>query len=166
MPNRWQNRKAPSHSSELSTKFQEIKGGPRDGSGGAVSEAISAAATGCNKCAKGRAFSRPTEQESTGRTTAAHKGQSMLAVALASTPSSPETTICMPPALEHTNWVSVGFKIGDAMATPMNSANQTRTSLARNRCVCALNMLVIISETKKGHPNGWPSEKSSKCLLA
>jgi hypothetical protein len=76
----------------------------------------------------------------------------MLAVNLASAPSSPEATIFMPPALEHTIWVSVGFKMGDAMATPMNKANQTRTSLARIRCVSALNMLHIMSETKKGHP--------------
>jgi len=46
----------------------------------------------------------------------------------------------------------VGLKMGDAMATPMNKANQTRTSLARIRCVSALNMLHIMSETKKGHP--------------
>jgi hypothetical protein len=76
----------------------------------------------------------------------------MLVVAWASTPSSPEATIFMPPALEHTNWVSVGFKMGDAMATPMNSANQTKTSLARNRWLGPLNMLNIMSETKKGHP--------------
>jgi hypothetical protein len=76
----------------------------------------------------------------------------MLAVNLTSAPSSPEATIFMPPALEQIIWVSVGFKMGDAMATPMNKANQTRTSLARIRCVCALNMLHIMSETKKGHP--------------
>jgi hypothetical protein len=76
----------------------------------------------------------------------------MLAVNLTSAPSSPEATIFMPPALEQTIWDSVGFKMGDAMATPMNKANQTRTSLARIRCVCALNMLHIMSETKKGHP--------------
>ena len=58
----------------------------------------------------------------------------------------------MPPELEQTIWISVGFKMGDAMATPMNKANQTRTSLARIRCVSALNMLHIMAETKKGHP--------------
>jgi hypothetical protein len=76
----------------------------------------------------------------------------MLAENLASTPSSPEVTIFMPPALEHTIWVSVGFKMGEAMATPTNKANQTRTSLARNRCVSALYMLSIMSETKKATP--------------
>jgi hypothetical protein len=56
----------------------------------------------------------------------------MLAVNLASAPSSPEGTIFMPPALEHTIWVSVGFKMGDAMATPMKSANHTSTRRAIN----------------------------------
>jgi hypothetical protein len=42
--------------------------------------------------------------------------------------------------------------MGEAMATPMNKANQTRTSLARNRCVSALNMLNIMSERKKATP--------------
>jgi hypothetical protein len=94
--------KAPSPSSEVSTTFQEIKGGPREGSGGAVSEATSAAATGCKRWAKGLTFSSPTEREAAGSTTGAHKGQSMLVVAWASTPSSPEATIFMPPALEQT----------------------------------------------------------------
>jgi hypothetical protein len=42
--------------------------------------------------------------------------------------------------------------MGEAMATPMNKANQTRTSLARNRCVSALYMLNIMSERKKATP--------------
>ena len=83
----------------------------------------------------------------------------MLVVAWASTPSSPEATIFMPPALEHTIWVSVGFKMGDAMATPMNSANQTRTSLARNRWLGPLNMLTLCQKQKKATPFGAASFK-------
>jgi len=91
----------------------------------------------------------------------------MLAANLASALSSPEATIFMPPALEHTIWVSVGFKMGDAMAKPTNKANQTRTSLAKNRCVCALNMNEIMSETKKGHPlKGGLWQKNQRFLLA
>ena len=66
-----------------------------------------------------------------------------------SVPSSPEVTIFMPPALEHTIWVSVGFKMGDAMATPMNSANHTSTSRAINLWVTALDMYRIIAEVNR-----------------
>jgi len=58
----------------------------------------------------------------------------------------PETTIFMPPALEQTICVSVGFKMGDAMATPMNNANHTNTRRAMDWCVAALNMWRIIAE--------------------
>ncbi len=58
----------------------------------------------------------------------------------------PETTIFMPPALEQTICVSVGFKMGDAMATPMNNANHTNTRRANDLCVAALNMWRIIAE--------------------
>jgi hypothetical protein len=70
----------------------------------------------------------------------------MLGVNLASAPSSPEATIFMPPALEHTSWVSVGLKMGDAMATPMNNANQTNTKRAVNLWFEALNMCRIMAE--------------------
>jgi hypothetical protein len=63
-----------------------------------------------------------------------------------SVPSSPETTIFMPPALEHTIWVSVGLKMGDAMATPMNNANHTSTRRAINLWFARLNMYRIIAE--------------------
>jgi hypothetical protein len=127
-------------------KFQEIKGGPREGSGGAVSEATSAAATGCKRCANGLTFSSPTAQESTFKTTVVHNGQSILVVSLASTPSSPKATIFIPPALEHTIWVSVGFKMGDAMATPMKSANHNSTKRAINLWLVAVDMYRIIAE--------------------
>jgi hypothetical protein len=127
-------------------KFQEIKGGPREGSGGAVCEATSAAATGCKRCANGLTFSSPTAQESTFKTTEVHKGQSILVVNLASAPSSPEATIFMPPALEHTIWVSVGFKMGEAMATPMNNANHTSTRRAINLWLVVMNMCRIIAQ--------------------
>jgi hypothetical protein len=58
----------------------------------------------------------------------------------------PDTTTLMPPALEHTICVSVGFKMGEAMATPMNNANHTNTRRANDLCVAALNMWRIIAE--------------------
>ena len=58
----------------------------------------------------------------------------------------PETTIFMPPALEQTICVSVGLKMGDAMATPRNNANHTNTRRANDLCVAALNMWRIIAE--------------------
>jgi hypothetical protein len=42
--------------------------------------------------------------------------------------------------------------MGDAIAIPINSANQTRTSLASNRWADTLNMIVIMSETEKRPP--------------
>jgi hypothetical protein len=105
-----------------------------------------AAATGCSEWARGLAWSNVVAPDCKGTTTGAHRGQSMLAVNLASAPSSPEGTIFMPPALEHTIWVSVGFKMGDAMATPMKSANHTSTRRAINLWVAALYMFRIIAE--------------------
>ena len=83
-----------------------------------------------------------------GKTTAAHKGQSMLLTNLASAPSSPNATIFMPPApaLAQTICVSVGLTIGEAMAIPMNSAKHTSTRRAMNLCECALNMSDIIAD--------------------
>jgi hypothetical protein len=52
----------------------------------------------------------------------------------------------MPPALEQTIWVSVGFRMGDAMATPMKSANHTSTKRAMNLWLVALVMWRIITE--------------------
>ena len=110
---------------------------------------MSAAATGCNACAKLLGFSVVFAQEVRGTATVAHKGQSMLAElwALSDEMSSvPATTIFIPPALVHTICVSVGFKMGDAMATPMNNANHTSTQRAVILCVAALNMWRIIAE--------------------
>ena len=70
----------------------------------------------------------------------------MLAACRGSAPYSPEATIFIPPALEHTIWVSVGFKIGEAMATPINSANQTSTMRAKSLWLVALVMRQIIAE--------------------
>ena len=56
----------------------------------------------------------------------------MLAATLDSSPCSPDTTIFMPPAVVQTICVSVGFTMGDAMATPMKKANHTNTSRAND----------------------------------
>ena len=65
-------------------------------------------------------------------------------VSLAS--SLPAATIFMPPALEQTIWVSVGFRMGDAMATPIKSANHTSTRRAMKLWLVALVMWRIITE--------------------
>jgi hypothetical protein len=56
----------------------------------------------------------------------------MLVATGESPPSGLELTIFIPPELEQTIWVSVGLKMGDATATPMNKANQTSTRRARD----------------------------------
>ena len=94
---------------------------------------MSAAATGCNACASLLGFSNEIVQVNNGTATGAHKGQSMLVpigVLSKALSSEPATTIFIPPALVQTICVSVGFRMGDAMATPMNSANHTNTQRA------------------------------------
>jgi hypothetical protein len=104
---------------------------------------------GWSACANLLGFSNGTEQDAKGAGTVAHKGQSMFVLFAALSDESsvePDTTTFMPPALEHTICVSVGFKMGEAMATPMNNANHTNTRRAIDLCVVALNMCRIIAE--------------------
>ena len=89
-----------------------------------------AAATGCRAWAKGLRFSSGAVQAGNTGATGEHKGQSMLVATGESPPSWLELTIFIPPELEQTIWVSVGLKMGDATATPMNEANQTSTRRA------------------------------------
>jgi len=94
-------------------------------------------------------FSVVFAQDVNGTATAAHRGQSMLLDigALSDELSSvPATTIFIPPALVQTICVSVGFRMGDAMARPMNKANHTSTQRAVILCVATLNMWRIIAE--------------------
>ena len=69
----------------------------------------------------------------------------MLVASLDSSPCSPDTTIFMPPAVVQTICVSVGFTMGDAMATPKNKANHTSTSRAKDWWVAALIMCHIMA---------------------
>ena len=133
------------------TCIYEMTGGPREGRGGAVRDAMRAAATGCRTCAILLGFSDGTAQDVKGTATVAHKGQSMLEEvwALSDELSSvPATTIFIPPALVQTICVSVGFKMGEAMAAPMNNANHTSTQRAIVLCVATLSMWRIIAEAK------------------
>ena len=70
----------------------------------------------------------------------------MLGAPLASAPSWLEDSIFMPPALVQTICVSVGLKMGEAMAAPMNSANHTSTRRAMSLWFLELNMSRIIVE--------------------
>ena len=58
----------------------------------------------------------------------------------------PETTIFIPPEVVQTICVSVGFNMGDAMATPKNNANHTSTKRAKDLCVAAFVMWRIIAQ--------------------
>ena len=110
---------------------------------------MSAAAIGCRECANGLAWSKATERDCNGTNTGAHNGQSMLVAAWALSDelsSAPNTTIFIPPELVQTNCVSVGFNMGDAMATPMNNANHTSTKRAKDLCVAAFVMWRIIAQ--------------------
>ena len=108
-----------------------------------------AAAIGCRTCANLLGFSVGTVHDISGTATGAHNGQSMFALDAAASEvlsNKSDTTIFIPPELVQTICVSVGFKMGDAMATPMNNANHTNTSRANDLCVAALNMWRIIAE--------------------
>ena len=99
-----------------------------------------AAAIGCRACARGETCKEEASAVGKSATPEAHNGQSMLAVVLASEPSSVVITIFMPPEAEQTICRSVGFTSGEAMAAPMKSANQTSTRRAR---ILALRKLCI-----------------------
>lgn len=95
-------------------------------------DAMWAAAIGCKACAKGESFSKCTLSGGGGAVTDAHNGQSMLAESLTS-PSSPVmSTSFMPPPAEQTICMLPGLMTVEAMAEPKNSANQTKTNLAKS----------------------------------
>jgi hypothetical protein len=113
-------------------RYRMEGGGPRDGSGGAVTDAMWAAAIGCRACARGERFSKCPASSGGGTVTEAQSGQSMLTEALIS-PSSPDmSTIFMPPPAEQTICMLPGLMTVEAMAEPQKSANHTSTSLAMN----------------------------------
>jgi hypothetical protein len=108
-----------------------------------------AAAIGCRTCANLLGFSVGTVHDTSGTVTGAHNGQSMFALDAAASEvlsNKSDTTIFIPPELVQTICVSVGFNMGDAMATPMNNANHTSTKRAKDLCVAAFVMWRIIAQ--------------------
>ena len=101
-------------------------GGPREGSGGAVTAAICAAAMGCRAWASGEGCVNAVLSAGGGAEIEAHKGQSKVWLE-AATSSSPCTTSFMLPVLVHTMSIPWGFTIGEAIATPTDNANHTNT---------------------------------------
>lgn len=116
-----------------------MEGGPREGRGGAETDAMWAAATGCSACARGETNGNRVADDTGGGNTVAHKGQSSpVAMPSASSPWS-GTTIFIPPLPEQTICIASGLTSGAATATPTNNANQTSTRRAihvewRRRC--------------------------------
>jgi hypothetical protein len=121
-------------------------GGPRDGSGGAVADAMRATAIGCRACARGEGFWKFVASSEGGAVTDAHRGQSMLDEALGC-PSSPfVSTNFMPPPDTQIICTSPGLMIVVAMAEPKKNANQTNTSLAMNLDVRRVCMAFIMTK--------------------
>jgi hypothetical protein len=105
---------------------QSVEGGPRDGSGGAVTAAMCAAAIGCKAWASGEGCVNVVLIAGGGALIEAHKGQSSVWLD-AAVSSSPCTTSFMLPVLVQTRSMPCGLMMGDAMATPTDSANHTST---------------------------------------
>ena len=119
-------------SAACSIKVQST-GGPREGSGGAVVDAIWAAAVACRAWERGETGAACTELGAGGKATGMHKAQSIvpwLGTAL-SVPST-ATSLSMPPLVQ-TSSVDLGATKEDAIATPKDKANHTSTKRVRWR---------------------------------
>jgi len=109
---------------------EALVGGPRAGRGGAVAEAIRAAAVACRAVAKGERFCKSAAGSGTGAKTDAHKGQSKpAATATLPSPVSVSTSFIPPPAAQMTCMLP-GLMSDEAIADPRNSANHASTRLA------------------------------------
>ena len=104
-------------------------GGPREGSGGAVRDAMCAATEGNNACESGEGCDSAVFNAGGGALMVAHKGQSSFGM-LGLPESSPVTTSFIMPELVQTNIVDSGLTRGEAMAIPTDKANQTNTKRA------------------------------------
>ena len=102
-------------------------GGPREGSGGAVRDAMCAATVGNNACERGEGCVSVVLNAGGSAATVAHKGQSKVGEVEAELSTSPCTTSFMLPVLVHTMAIALGCTMGDAMVTPTDKANHTST---------------------------------------
>ncbi len=132
-------------SSEPRTRFKDQRksaGGPRDGSGGAVTAAMCAAAMGCTAWASGEGWVNEVLDWGGGAVMDVHKGQSIV-LAEAALSSSPCTTSFIMPVPVHTTSMSLGLSTGEATATPTDNANHTSTRRVswmalRNECIAEI----------------------------
>ena len=83
-------------------------GGPREGSGGAVRDAMCAATEGNNACERGEGCDSAVFNAGGGALMLAHKGQSKVDEAEVELSSSPCTTNFMLPVLVHTMSIALG----------------------------------------------------------
>ena len=104
-------------------------GGPREGSGGAVRDAMCAATVGNKACERGEGCVSVVLNAGGGGAMVAHKGQSSFGE-LGFPVSSPVTTSFIMPDPVQTNIVDSGLTKGEAMAIPTDKANQTSTKRA------------------------------------
>ncbi len=109
---------------------QERRGGPREGRGGAVVDAMCAALRGCRACASGERGSNCADAVLGGADTEAHTGQSMLAPGFVTSPSALVSTNFMPPPAAQMICMLPGWMLGEAIAAPRNNTNQASTRLA------------------------------------
>ena len=83
-------------------------GGPREGSGGAVRDAMCAATEGNNACERGEGCVSAVFNADGGAPMVAHKGQSKVGEAEVELSSSPCTTNFILPVLVHTMSIALG----------------------------------------------------------
>jgi|GEM_PF-1798042 hypothetical protein len=102
-------------------------GGPREGIGGAVRDAMCAATVGNKACERGEACVSVVLNAGGGAQMMTHKGQSKVGDAKVELSSSPWWTNFMLPVLVHTMSMALGCTMGDAMARPTDKANHTST---------------------------------------
>ena len=131
---RWRRGTLPGHGAlRQLEQDQEKVGGARAGGGAAVAAAMRAAGIdwSARPSGNGGAMVEATGKGG-GAPASMHSGQSMGMLPRSCAPSSVCTTTLTAPAAEHTSSIACGLTMGDAIATPSDSANQASTNRARN----------------------------------
>jgi len=113
--------------SAINSDEVQSKGGPREGKGGAVAEAIRAAAIGCRAWAKGEGLIKGFAASATGIPTVMHKAQSMVWTVDSALSASSEDTIFIVPPVVQTRSMAFGATRGEAMATLTDMTNHAST---------------------------------------
>ena len=106
-------------------------GGPRAGSGGAVSVASRVRSTGCTAYAKRRQGGAMTTAAGGGALMFRHNAQSSVCLLATTSPLSFLTRSLVMPEAEHSSSIDCGLIMGDAIAAPIASAKHISTHRAR-----------------------------------